>query len=844
MEQSQLFDDSQQQTQTQPQTQQVASQTLNGSPSTFPSNLWGILTSHVAATRQQHDESSNVTGTQTQDRPLEVKLDQTKLAVKIGRHPRADIVLKGAKISSWHAKLWFDTNEATVKLEDTSSNGTFVRNVRVGKGNRTIIEPGDEIIFGPASGDWSADFRYTFKGPSNSGTTNLRAKSFGFEEADQSGIKQAYELREQIGKGSFASVYKGVQKSTGKLVAIKKINKARFASNPKTLEMFAREVEIMKDLDHKFCVKCMDSYEDADRIWLVLEYIDGGDLLEYVIQHHGLKEHETREIALMVCEAVAYLHSKGVAHRDLKPENLLLTRGNRPLCKVTDFGLAKMVDNNTKLKTMCGTPTYLAPEVVLKKDADAAYGPAVDAWSIGIILYACLTNTTPFDESESTPLPQRVAERRVDMTAVREVGASEMAIDFISKLLINDPNNRLSVHDALKHPWLVTKVREDSAVVPLLVSSLPYNKKDESIVPTAVTNNSDSFVDSQGFERLRLQSSTPARPRNVSIQGISNLGQTSPDGDRTVADDNMTEDLANTSIGNSSSAAAHDVSRGLDSSSVMTSGNVEDDSPISDSATTRMGHQVRFRNGESIVGSGLRFEQSSMLNGDKGDEVDEPKSAFSSASDVVGIVKSERMENLMNKQDDVPGLDHSGDSVMSIDEIKSPVKVNNINAPTQNVEAGDQSHVDTRRTEESRLATPAPSEVPSVKRERDDDDENDRVMDMTTGSVEPDSSTVPLQQQSRTTPRRSSRRSSIVNSSATKSSSAIKGTPRRRGTGRTGFSTTSDAMNTRNGHHELMTPATTVSTASSESPEAQTPPPQSEFKGMTTRRRAKAMRFA
>lgn len=169
----------------------------------------------------------------------------------------------------------------------------------------------------------------------------------------------------------------------------------------------------------------------------------------------------------MVCEAVAYLHSQGVAHRDLKPENLLLTRGLRPLCKVTDFGLAKMVSDGvspssltslalpmtdpplslqTMLKTMCGTPTYLAPgsfptarptrsatdppprsfhaEVILKNDPNAGYGPVVDAWSVGVILYSCMTNQTPFDESESTPLPERMLARRVDFSPLEEANVS------------------------------------------------------------------------------------------------------------------------------------------------------------------------------------------------------------------------------------------------------------------------------------------------------------------------------------------------------------------------------------------------------------------------------------
>ncbi|KAM0788863.1 hypothetical protein ACM66B_002948 [Microbotryomycetes sp. NB124-2] len=780
-QQSQLFDDSQQQTQTQPQTQQVASQSLQPTPPAFPPHLWGILTSvtGTGSANDTHDAlDKHVISPDARDRPATFEFDRSKLEIKVGRHPKADLQLKGAKISSWHARIWLDTQANTVILEDSSSNGTFVRNVRVGKGNKTIIEPGDQIIFGPISEDWAADFRYTFQGPSARNVNSSTASSNPWgDQSNGGGIHQAYELREQIGKGSFATVHKGVQRSTGKLVAVKIIEKTRFQSNPKTMEMFAREVEIMKQLDHKFCVKCIDFFEDSRRIWLVLEYVDGGDLLDYVIRNKGLKEHETREIALMVCEAVSYLHSKGVAHRDLKPENLLLTKGSRPLCKVTDFGLAKMVGENTMLKTMCGTPTYLAPEVVLKNDANAGYGPAVDAWSIGIILYACLTNTTPFDESESTPLPQRMAERKVDMTSVREVGVSDMAIDFLSRLLINDPRRRMSVCDALRHPWLVTKVREDSAIMPLLVSSLPFNDKKPSYPTTDPNGNGgggDSMIDSQGFERLRIQSSTPAR--------TSMMSHTSPD--RTTGDEHMTE-TAGTSVG-------------------------ADDS-VNRSSIVRPA-QVRFRKDESIVEapSERELQESSVAVGE------EPKSAFSSSSDVQ--VEQNGVEQRLGLQNGGRG------SAMSLDEVKEPEEERMVEADVVTDARAEHATVTSDRHE-----TPALSDAASSKRDRDGDDD-DIERDQAPAAA---SAVASKARPNSGTPRRSGRRSSVISSASKATSASTRGTPRR-------------AARASGAHAQaglINTAATTVSTAS-ESPEAQTPPPHdTEYAGMTTRRRAKVMRF-
>lgn len=180
------------------------------------------------------------------------------------------------------------------------------------------------------------------------------------------GIHASYELHSALGKGSFATVRKGTHRLTGDPVAIKIIQKARFVNQTKTMEMFGREVEVLRGLKHRYCVGFRDYFEDEQFIWIVLEYCAGGDLLDYAIKNNGIctslspsccnstqgkgtAEIEAQQIARMVCEALAYLHNKGVAHRDIKPENLLLL--NRPgeelVCKVTDFGLAKMVEGGT-----------------------------------------------------------------------------------------------------------------------------------------------------------------------------------------------------------------------------------------------------------------------------------------------------------------------------------------------------------------------------------------------------------------------------------------------------------------------------------------------------------------
>ncbi|KPV77573.1 uncharacterized protein RHOBADRAFT_11861 [Rhodotorula graminis WP1] len=432
-------------TQTQPQTQQQSQPGRRANASSrFPPLLWGVLLSVGAGAAPTTTTAPTAPAAPlappppppptTLPRPERVDLLRAQSTYTIGRSPHCDLVLNGPKISSSHARITLDEVEGTVRLEDSSTNGTFVRGRKVGKGNVTVLESGDTIVFGPPADSFELEFRYS---QSVSGSGAVRS------------IHAAYEVREQIGKGSFATVRKAIRRHDGRIVAVKIIQRARFASNPKTMEMIEREVDIMKGLEHvrrrrePFSASVSSLLVSTRRQRLML-YVDGGDLLDYVMKRRGLKESETREIALMVCEAVAYLHSKGITHRDLKPENLLLTRGAKPVCKVTDFGLAKMVGEGTMLKTMCGTPTYLAPEVILNPTPLAGYGNLVDAWSIGVVLYSCLTNQTPFDESESTPLPQRMRERTVDSGILRDFGVSDVACDFLMRLLVADPKKRMS----------------------------------------------------------------------------------------------------------------------------------------------------------------------------------------------------------------------------------------------------------------------------------------------------------------------------------------------------------------------------------------------------------------
>ncbi|TIA92331.1 hypothetical protein E3P99_00627 [Wallemia hederae] len=421
-----------------------------------------------------------------------------KTTYRFGRHPQEnDIILSGKKISNNHCKIYqtgdFDAtddgDESVIFLEDTSSNGTYVgvvvnfavfintpkiNTIRCGKGVQKRLLPGDEVSFGnPLSNAPNSidDYRYIFR--------PRPKKAHSIDENAGGGVFAKYEIGAQIGKGSFATVKKAYERSTGTPRAIKQIAKHKFATNARTLNMFEREIGIIKILEHENIARFCDIFEDDQVIYLVIEFAAGGDLLDYIINRGGLSERETKDIARQMCLAMAYTHEKGITHRDLKPENILLCTKDTelPQIKITDFGLAKAVDSQTHLKTMCGTPSYLAPEVVLKRPE--GYDQAVDSWSTGVIIYAMLTNSSPFEEHEEEPLHERVQKRRVDYNVLRQMKMSENAIDFISKLLVADPKSRMSLKDALNHPWLnEVKVSRPPPPPPIPVPN--FNNKDHS----------------------------------------------------------------------------------------------------------------------------------------------------------------------------------------------------------------------------------------------------------------------------------------------------------------------------------------------------------------------------
>ncbi|RXW15179.1 hypothetical protein EST38_g10681 [Candolleomyces aberdarensis] len=371
------------------------------------------------------------------------------------------IVFAGPKISNRHCEItWSEDNTGgTVLVLDLSSNGTFINGRKVRKGQTCILGQGDEIAFGTPTAQPESPFDYRFI---------YRHVAGG---PPTTGLYAFYDIGTELGKGSFATVMKAVNRETGVWYAVKMI-KDKTAGRGGDQQgrirnaAIAREIDILEKLKHRNICEVKEVFleENGSDINLVIELVEGGDLLEYFLKRGGLGERDAIRITYQICDALSYIHSQGITHRDLKPENILLTKDEPPVVKVADVGLAKIVNGVNMLGTLWGSPSYLAPEVLKQTDQQEGYENLVDSWSVGVIVFSMLTNASPFVEDENqTGLRAGIIERRIDWATLQAQNVSQEGFDFIVALLQEDPVNRMGLKAALAHPWLQSYIPEETS---------------------------------------------------------------------------------------------------------------------------------------------------------------------------------------------------------------------------------------------------------------------------------------------------------------------------------------------------------------------------------------------
>ncbi|XP_072243212.1 serine/threonine-protein kinase Chk2 [Leuresthes tenuis] len=363
-----------------------------------------------------------------------------------GRDSRCDYVLDDPEergstrfriYSKKHFRIYKEGSE--VFVEDYSNNGTFVDGVLVGKDKKLPLINNAVLSL-----------------------AEQRNKVFVFIDLisdDQSslpkGLQDKYLLTRRIGTGVCGEVRLGFERSTCRRFAVKIINKKNFQSEGTATRNAKTEIEILQRIDHPCLINTEDFYQTEDSYYIVLEMMEGGELFHRVKSKQQLNEDVTKLYFYQMLCAVQYLHRNGIIHRDLKPENILLS-SNDDVCliKVTDFNQSRILEEAVLMRTLCGTPSYLAPEVFTHAST-TGYGLAVDAWSLGVLLFVCLSGYAPFHESFSDrSVTEQIIRGEFTMVPSKWRRVSSQAKDVVRKLLVVDPAKRMTIDEALQHPWL------------------------------------------------------------------------------------------------------------------------------------------------------------------------------------------------------------------------------------------------------------------------------------------------------------------------------------------------------------------------------------------------------
>lgn len=262
-------------------------------------------------------------------------------------------------------------------------------------------------------------------------------------------FSQSYMLARELGSGAFSVVKLGVNLETGHKTAVKVIPKKKLSDED--YQSLLTEIEILSSLDHPHIIKLYETFDEGEEFFIVTELVEGGELFDRIVSKAHYTEKEARDLIKLVLETMAYMHGSGIVHRDLKPENLLLcSETDDSDLKIADFGFAKRIKDLLPKETACGTPGYVAPEI-LRGDK---YGAEVDIWSMGVICYVLLAGYPPFYDEDQKRLFKKIKEGRYHFHEDYWSNTSPEAINMIQMMLCVDQSKRWTAEQLLKHPWI------------------------------------------------------------------------------------------------------------------------------------------------------------------------------------------------------------------------------------------------------------------------------------------------------------------------------------------------------------------------------------------------------
>ncbi|KAI9285682.1 kinase-like domain-containing protein [Umbelopsis sp. AD052] len=391
----------------------------------------------------------------------------------IGRSDRCELSIEHPFVSQRHCLiyiLWQSSSDneneeiklpvrPTVIIEDMSRNGTFINGQSMERGSRQVLNNGDHIQLYRRAAFEETDPRQQF------------FKIVLSPDLVEPTFEESYDLGKTLGEGNFAKVYVAIERETRRKFAVKIIQKRRFASKPKLLASLRKEIAVLMGLPKHECIMSVEKvFEDSDLMYLVLELGGGGDLFEYVYEKQRLPEAEARLLFWQLLVGLDYLHSNNVVHRDLKLENVLFEDKKGLRIKIGDFGLATFSHRHFALTSRCGTPSYVAPEV-LAPASSRAYGKEVDLWSLGVMLYICLCGYPPFYADASVPA-QAIRSGQFTFVEADWKNVTKEAKDLVSRLMTVDPAKRITVTEAMFHNWLTMELPGEADIDPAVIANI------------------------------------------------------------------------------------------------------------------------------------------------------------------------------------------------------------------------------------------------------------------------------------------------------------------------------------------------------------------------------------
>ena len=284
-----------------------------------------------------------------------------------------------------------------------------------------------------------------------------------------------YLLLSTIGRGTFSKVKLALHLPTKQKVAIKILDQEKIVDET-DIERIKREIKILSILHHKNIVHLYETITNENNIYIIMEYIEGKDLFQYINSLQRLTEYKSSQLFRQLISCLEYIHKLGIVHRDIKPENILIDKEKKNL-KLVDFGLGNIYKKNELVKTACGSPCYAAPEMLTGKAYDGFYS---DLWSCGVVLYCMLVGGLPFDDEDIKKLYRNIKMAKYDMPNF----LSNYAQDLIRRILVTNPKRRITLDEIKNHPFL------------LMSEKINMNKE---------INDSEIFLDNDIIQKMKMK---------------------------------------------------------------------------------------------------------------------------------------------------------------------------------------------------------------------------------------------------------------------------------------------------------------------------------------------------